>query len=367
MSVQALDILRRAPGRERPILDHVSVEIEDGAFIALVGPSGAGKTSLLRVIAGLDSHEGGQVLIDGVRMDNRPARDRHVGFVFQNYALFRHMTVAANIAFGLKVLPRGKRPSKAVIADKVRELLDLMHLPDLADAYPQRLSGGQRQRVALARALATGPGLLLLDEPFGALDPMIRKSIRTWLRELHDQLGLTTILVTHDHQEAVDVADRLVVMRDGQIVQTGSAEHLDRHPASPFIMDFMGDLLRFGGVVRDGRFIPDEADLMPLPLDAPDGRAEALIRPHEILPRPGLGRIMLTPRHTRGGLATLSAHVGDRVIEIVVPAGSEPETPVHAALDLTQARIFRGEERLGSQVVALDDLRNHRSNGTISS
>jgi len=367
MSVQAIDILRRAPGRARPILDHVSLDIEDGAFIALVGPSGAGKTSLLRVIAGLDSHEGGQVLIDGVRMDTRPARDRHVGFVFQNYALFRHMTVANNIAFGLKVMPRGKRPAKAAIAAKVRELLDLMHLPDLADAYPQRLSGGQRQRVALARALATGPGLLLLDEPFGALDPMIRKSIRTWLRDLHDQLGLTTILVTHDHQEAVDVADRLVVMRDGQIVQSGSAEHLDRTPASPFIMDFMGDLLRFGGVVRDGRFIPDEPDLMPVPVDAADGRAEALIRPHEVLPRPGLGRITLTPRHTRLGLTGVEAQLATRTIELLIPAGHEPEPQTQAALDITHARIFRGEERLGAPVIALETLRTHRSGGTVSS
>ncbi|GBQ63073.1 nitrate/sulfonate/bicarbonate transporter ATP-binding protein [Ameyamaea chiangmaiensis NBRC 103196] len=341
MSVRILDLLRAAPGRARPILDHVSLDIPDGAFVALIGPSGAGKTSLLRVIAGLDAHDGGQVFLDGMRMDQRPARERGVGFVFQNYALFRHMTVADNVAFGLSVLPRRQRPTRAAIAARVEELLALMHLPDLGGAYPHNLSGGQRQRVALARALATGPRLLLLDEPFGALDPMIRKSIRTWLRALHDQLGLTTILVTHDHEEALDVADHLVLMRDGRIEQEGRASDLDRAPCSPFVMAFMGDMARFTGTVCDGLFQPDEAGVLPFALPASDGAAEALIRPHEIVPRAEAGPLALVHGVARGGLTPATARLADRTVDLVLPTALLPAASSGVGLDISAARLFR--------------------------
>jgi sulfate transport system ATP-binding protein len=221
-------------------LDGVSLSVADGEFLALLGPSGSGKTTLLRVLAGLEFIDSGEVVIGGRSMHDVPAQKRGVGFVFQHYALFRHMTVARNVAFGLEVRPRRFRPPAAEIRARVGSLLDMMGIAELADRYPEQVSGGQRQRVALARALAIEPRLLLLDEPFGALDAKVRKNLRVWLRELHDRLGLTSIFVTHDQAEAMAMADRVAVLRAGRIDQVDTPAKLRAAPATAFVREFLG-------------------------------------------------------------------------------------------------------------------------------
>jgi sulfate/thiosulfate transport system ATP-binding protein len=221
------------------VLSGVNLEVADGEFLALLGPSGAGKTTLLRLIAGLDRPVAGSVLIDGNDVCTLSARDRRIGFVFQNYALFRHMTVARNIAFGLTVKPRRECLSRAQIASRVEELLDLMQLSGLSDRFPAQLSGGQRQRVALARALAIDPKVLLLDEPFGALDAKVRGELRDWLRGLQRRLGLTTIFVTHDQHEAFQLADRVAILNAGRIEQIGIPAEIRARPATPFVRSFL--------------------------------------------------------------------------------------------------------------------------------
>ena len=223
-------------------LDDVSVEIPSGSLTALLGPSGSGKSTLLRVIAGLERPDGGSVEIDGRDATRLPPQRRGVGFVFQHYAAFKHMTVRENVAFGLKV---ARRP-KAEIKARVSELLELVQLPGLADRYPAQLSGGQRQRMALARSLAVQPSVLLLDEPFGALDARVRKELRAWLRHLHDEVHVTTVFVTHDQEEAMEVADRIVVMNHGRVEQVGGPRDLYEHPANAFVMGFVGPVTRLG-------------------------------------------------------------------------------------------------------------------------
>ena len=233
-------------------LDAVDLQVRDGELLALLGPSGSGKTTLLRIIAGLENADGGEVLFGGENALQRHPRDRGVGFVFQHYALFRHMTVFDNVAFGLTVRPRAARPPKAEIARRVRELLELVQLDWLAERYPTQLSGGQRQRVALARALAVEPRVLLLDEPFGALDAKVRKELRRWLRRLHDDMGLTSVFVTHDQEEALELADRVVVMNKGGIEQVGSPAEVYREPASAFVYEFLGDVNRLEVEIEGG-------------------------------------------------------------------------------------------------------------------
>ncbi|MDC7682517.1 sulfate/molybdate ABC transporter ATP-binding protein [Asticcacaulis sp. BYS171W] len=233
-------------------LNDVSFQAEPGEFLALLGPSGSGKTTLLRLLAGLDQPDTGSVEFDGADYLKLSARDRRIGMVFQSYALFRHMTVAQNIAFGLNVRPAKERPSKAEIAATVQRLLKLIQLEDLGKRYPSQLSGGQRQRVALARALAISPRMLLLDEPFGALDALVRKDLRRWLRKIHDETGVTTIFVTHDQEEALDLADRVVVLKDGQIEQIGKPLELYRHPQSAFVFEFLGTSNEVPATVSDG-------------------------------------------------------------------------------------------------------------------
>jgi sulfate transport system ATP-binding protein len=223
-----------------PAVREVSLTVQPGEFMALLGPSGSGKTTLLRTVGGLDLPEEGSLRFDGQDLTYVPARERRVGFVFQAYALFRHMTVAQNIAFGLDVRPYGKRPPRKEINARVEALLERMQLKDLGKRYPSQLSGGQRQRVALARALAIEPRILLLDEPFGALDAKVRKDLRQWLRALHDETKLTTIMVTHDQDEALALADRVAVMNLGQIEQVGTPEELRSSPATPFVREFLG-------------------------------------------------------------------------------------------------------------------------------
>jgi sulfate transport system ATP-binding protein len=220
-------------------LNGVSLAIEDRAFVALLGPSGSGKTTLLRIIAGLETADAGRILFGGEDVTERPVQDRGIGFVFQHYALFRHMTVAQNIGFGLTVMKRGQRPAKAAITARVEELLTLVQLPGLGGRYPAQLSGGQRQRVALARALAREPSILLLDEPFGALDAKVRRELRNALREIHDRVGLTSIFVTHDREEAFALADKVAILSGGQIEQYGTPAEIEAAPASDFVREFV--------------------------------------------------------------------------------------------------------------------------------
>ncbi len=230
-----------------PALHGIDLEVRPGEFIALLGPSGSGKTTLLRIIAGLEFQDEGQVLFNGEDVSERSVGERQVGFVFQHYALFRHMTVAENVAFGLTVRKARDRPAKAAIRARSEELLRLVQLEGLGARYPGQLSGGQRQRVALARALAIEPRLLLLDEPFGALDAKVRKDLRRWLRDLHKQMGLTSIFVTHDQEEALELADRVVVMDHGRIDQVGTPEQVYMEPATPFVSNFVGETNLLGG------------------------------------------------------------------------------------------------------------------------
>ena len=223
-----------------PALKGVSFTAPKGSFVALLGPSGSGKTTLLRILGGLEFADTGRVTFDGEDWLAKPARERRAGFVFQHYALFRHMTVEKNIAFGLEVRARKLRPGRAEIARRVKELLALVQLDDLGKRYPSQLSGGQRQRVALARALAIEPRMLLLDEPFGALDAKVRKDLRHWLRSLHERLGLTTLFVTHDQEEALELADQVAILNQGQIEQIGTPQDLRERPATPFVADFLG-------------------------------------------------------------------------------------------------------------------------------
>ena len=223
-------------------LDDVSIDVPDGSLTALLGPSGSGKSTLLRAIAGLEDLDSGQVTINGEDATTKPAQKRGVGFVFQHYAAFKHMTVRENVAFGLKV----RRRPKAEVRRRVDELLELVQLPGLADRYPSQLSGGQRQRMALARALAVEPSVLLLDEPFGALDARVRKELRAWLRRLHDDVHVTTVFVTHDQEEAMEVADRIVVMNHGRVEQVGGPRDLYEHPSNAFVMGFVGPVTRMG-------------------------------------------------------------------------------------------------------------------------
>jgi sulfate transport system ATP-binding protein len=308
-------------------LNDVSLDIASGELVALLGPSGCGKTTLLRIIAGLESADAGSILFSGADTTDVHVRERQVGFVFQHYALFRHMTVAENVAFGLRVKPRRERPSDAQIKAKVHELLSLVQLDWLADRYPSQLSGGQRQRIALARALAVQPKVLLLDEPFGALDAKVRKELRRWLRRLHDELHVTSIFVTHDQEEALEVADRVVVMNKGHIEQVGTPQEVWEQPASPFVYGFLGDVNLFKGRASGGQLqVGDWQIAAPEHADALDAEAMAFVRPSDlavapyVAGAPGLAarldrallvgpmaRLELTPREHPGQI--LEAHL----------------------------------------------------------
>ena len=266
-------------------LRDVSLDIDSGELVALLGPSGCGKTTLLRIIAGLETADQGNILFSGEDTTDVHVRERNVGFVFQHYALFRHMSVFDNVAFGLRMKPRATRPSETVIKQKVHELLGLVQLDWLSDRYPAQLSGGQRQRIALARALAVEPKVLLLDEPFGALDAKVRKELRRWLRRLHDDLHVTSIFVTHDQEEALEVADRVVLMNSGKIEQIGSPQQVWDHPASPFVYGFLGDVNLFHGRAHEGEMlIGDDGVRLQSPEHSAtqDSKAFAYVRPHDL-------------------------------------------------------------------------------------
>jgi sulfate transport system ATP-binding protein len=283
MSVEVKNVTKKFGGFTA--LDNVSLRVESGELVALLGPSGSGKTTLLRIIAGLEFPDPGDahVLYYGEDVTHIPASQRKAGFAFQHYALFRHMTVFENIAFGLRVRPRQTRPPEAEIRARVDKLLKLIQLDPMAGRYPSQLSGGQRQRVALARALAVEPRVLLLDEPFGALDAKVRKELRRWLRHLHEEIHITTLFVTHDQEEALEVSDRVAILRAGRVEQIGTPEEIYDHPASPFVYDFLGNVNLFHGRVQDGSVVIGDNQFATAAHgeDSPP-TAVAFVRPHDI-------------------------------------------------------------------------------------
>ena len=314
-------------------LKDVSLRVEDGELVALLGPSGSGKTTLLRIIAGLetpDANPDSQILFHAEQVTHSPVGERRVGFVFQHYALFRHMTVFENVAFGLRVRPKKERPSNSEIQDRVNNLLNLIQLDGFGKRYPSQLSGGQRQRVALARALAVEPKVLLLDEPFGALDAKVRKDLRDWLRRLHDEIHLTSVLVTHDQDEALEVADRVVVMNHARIEQEGTPAEVFHHPATEFVMQFLGQVNMFRGRVAGGK-ARAEGVAIDYPAYPHEEARQATIymRPHE-----------LEIRQQPNGVPSIPA----RVLRIN-PAGAATKVTLQTAdglellVDLTQDRF----------------------------
>jgi sulfate/thiosulfate transport system ATP-binding protein len=315
-SVNALEIkgISKAYGRF-PALKNVSLQAKDKEFLALLGPSGSGKTTLLRVLAGLEQPDAGEVRFADEDFLSLPVRRRKVGMVFQHYALFRHMTVAQNIAFGLTVRKRSEKPSKSEIADRVAHLLQLVQLEGLDKRFPSQLSGGQRQRVALARALAIEPKMLLLDEPFGALDAQVRRELRRWLRDLHDRAGVTTVFVTHDQEEALDLADRVAILKDGELIQLGTPNEVYEHPATPFVFDFLGQACRMPGVVQNGRLLVADWE-SEAPAGAAEGAVEVFFRPDEVAFAPADG----------AGLSALVRGVAQRGPDVRIDCVIEGET-----------------------------------------
>jgi len=316
-----------------PALDDVSLTVESGELLALLGPSGCGKTTLLRILSGLEFADRGHVLFDGEDATSQSVRMRRVGFVFQHYALFRHMTVFENIAFGLRVRRTG-RPSRRGIRSRVEELLELVKLKSLAKRYPAQLSGGQRQRVALARALAVEPRVLLLDEPFGALDAKVRQELRRWLRRLHDDVHITSVFVTHDQEEALEVADRVVVMNGGRVEQVGSPDQVYHHPASPFVCDFLGNVnlfhcsIQYGQAYVGGVFF----DLAEPP---PEGTREAYVyvRPHQL-------DVILEPVGSNNLPATIKL-INAAGPQVKVELATDWGQVIHADLTHDQYRVLK--------------------------
>jgi sulfate transport system ATP-binding protein len=320
MSVDVIGVSKRFGSHLA--LDRVSLDVRSGELLALLGPSGSGKTTLLRIMAGLDQPDSGSLHLHGEDIVGQDPRERRVGFVFQHYALFRHMTVFDNVAFGLTVRPRAQRLPKVEIADRVRNLLALVQLDSLGGRYPSQLSGGQRQRVALARALAIEPKVLLLDEPFGALDAKVRKELRRWLRRLHDEMHITSVFVTHDQEEALELADRVVVMNEGRVEQIGGADEVYDSPATAFVFDFLGNVNRLPCRIEHG--LPTLAR-MPLcreRIDGIDGPAVAFVRPHDVELRKGqptsLGAAKIRSIVAIGPTARIDLDYGDQPLEALL-------------------------------------------------
>ena len=328
-------------------LDHVDLKVATGELVALLGPSGSGKTSLLRIIAGLDWPDEGSVIFDGEDALSRGAGERHVGFVFQHYALFRHMSVFENVAFGLLVQPRAVRKDEAHIRKRVKELLDLVQLDWLADRYPSQLSGGQRQRIALARALAIEPRILLLDEPFGALDAKVRKELRRWLRQLHDEIHVTSIFVTHDQEEALEVANRVVVMDKGKIEQIGTPGDVYDNPATAFVHGFIGESIVLPVQVADGKVRLGDKVLNLEPRDAVSGPSNLFIRRHDVSIVPnGSGIFEGDVKHVRAFGPTQRADVvlhngaNETLIEIDAPRDRDLKPGDVVSLQPRRYRLF---------------------------
>jgi len=320
-----------------PALHGVSLEIEPGELVALLGPSGSGKTTLLRILAGLDIPTEGRVMFDGDDALTLTVQQRNVGLVFQNYALFRHMNVLDNIGFGLRVRPRSRRPSRKEIRKRARELLDLVQLSGLEKRFPSQLSGGQRQRVAFARALAIEPRLLLLDEPFGALDAKVRRDLRRWLLELHNKTGHTTVFVTHDQEEALELADRVVVMSEGKIQQIGTPDQVYDTPNSPFVFSFIGESSVLPVRVDQGKVWLDQHKLDLRAGDVPNGPARLFLRPHDV------DVLDNAPGAIVGEVSVLRRHAGLRRVDLEVGAERnriEIELPADLSLNLASPVAF---------------------------
>jgi sulfate transport system ATP-binding protein len=325
------------------VLDDVNLAVRPGELLALLGPSGSGKTTLLRLIAGLDSPDAGAIRFDQYNAIGRKPKERGVGFVFQHYALFRHMTVFENIAFALRI----KRAKKPEVDARVNELLRLIQLESLAGRYPAQLSGGQRQRVALARALASQPRVLLLDEPFGALDAVVRRDLRRWLRKLHEEMSITTLFVTHDQEEAFDLADRVVIMNGGKICQQGTPIEIYQTPANAFVHEFLGESNQLAVTIRDGA-VQSSAGIALGQTDAADGAGIAYIRPHYVVPAPNpagawtITRIAATGAHARvtltQGATTLEAAM---TADTLIAAGLRQDQ--QADVSITGGMLFDGQ------------------------
>lgn len=317
-----------------PALNDVTLNIRSGELIALLGPSGSGKTTLLRLIAGLEQPTAGQIFFGDEDASHKTVQERNVGFVFQHYALFRHMTVANNIGFGLKVRPYGKRPSSAEISKRVTDLLEMVHLTGLEKRYPNQLSGGQRQRVALARAVAIEPKVLLLDEPFGALDAQVRKELRRWLREFHDRTGHTTVFVTHDQEEALELADRVVVMSQGKIEQVGTADDVYDRPNSPFVFSFIGESSHIPIEVQDGIILFQ---------GEPIGLSEQGATSGELYFRPEDVQLSDSPEALYGAVTNVRRLAGTRIAEIDI--ANEGHEAYHLEIEIPLNHVVnRGDE-----------------------
>ncbi|MCS0496394.1 sulfate/molybdate ABC transporter ATP-binding protein [Ancylobacter mangrovi] len=330
-------------GSGTPALAGISLDVAPGELVALLGPSGSGKTTLLRIVAGLEQPSTGRVLFNGEDALSVPVRRRGIGFVFQNYALFRHMTVAENVAFGLRSRPRAQRPPEAEIKGRVADLLALVQLEAFGGRFPAQLSGGQRQRVALARALAIEPRVLLLDEPFGALDALVRKELRRWLRELHDRTGHTTLFVTHDQEEALELADRVVVMGRGRIEQVGTPDDVYDRPATAAVFGFMGESSRIEVDVREGVAVAGSTAIAAATQPVPDGPGLLYVRPHDIslgLPgTPGLrGEVRAFRRH--GAIRRVEVEVGNALFEADIAPTVRVPIGEKVAVRLDRARLF---------------------------
>jgi sulfate transport system ATP-binding protein len=327
-------------------LNGVSLEAKPGEFLALLGPSGSGKTTLLRIMAGLEFPDAGAVLFEGRDVTGLGVRDRRIGFVFQHYALFPHMNIADNVAFGLTVKRRRERPKRAEILRRSQELLELVQLGDLGRRYPAQLSGGQRQRVALARALAVDPKLLLLDEPFGALDAKVRKELRRWLRDLHDRMGLTSVFVTHDQEEALELADRVVVMDHGLIEQVAGPQQIYDEPATAFVYDFVGDSNRLPVIVDEGRVMFD-GQALDVPVEpCPDGPALLYFRPHDatLVDEGAAGALPMQIAQAihLGGVTRIEGKIVgiDPLIDVRIGGRNVPPSGRAVGIRLRRARLF---------------------------
>jgi sulfate transport system ATP-binding protein len=324
-------------------LDDINFRVETGELVALLGPSGSGKTTLLRIIAGIEipDKNQGSILIHSEDATTIPFRDRRVGFVFQHYALFRHMTIFENIAFGLRVRPRRLRPAEKVIKEKVNELLKLVQLDWLGDRLPSQLSGGQRQRIALARALAVEPNVLLLDEPFGSLDAKVRKELRQWLRRFHDELKITSVFVTHDQEEALEVADRVVLMNRGRVEQVGTPEEVYHHPANAFVYNFLGNVNLFHSRVEEGKaYLGELAIELPAERAADAKSAMVFIRPH----------LLEIEQHRNGGdnFHAKVIHINTAGPLVKVDLATDWGDPVH--VEISHGRYFSLALKRGDEV-----------------
>ncbi|NTF08538.1 sulfate/molybdate ABC transporter ATP-binding protein [Agrobacterium rubi] len=321
----------------------VSLDIESGELLALLGPSGSGKTTILRMVAGLEYTDGGHIYFGDDDATNIPVRDRGVGFVFQHYALFPHMTLHENIAFGMKV-SKVKR-DKAAIDARVDELLRLVKLDGLGERFPAQISGGQRQRVALARALSVDPKVLLLDEPFGALDANVRRDLRRWLREIHTELGITTIFVTHDQEEALDLADRVVILNQGEIIQQGTPKDVCRQPNSSFVMRFLGDANRISGTARSGKIFVGKAEV-PFAYGQADGPVDIYARPNDLEwedLHDGIPAQVTRVLDRAGDRRVIASTTEGDLLEFDVPPETAVEAGDHGHIVIRRAKIFPAE------------------------